>query len=218
MIQVIHYQNESTEKPFEAYISECYDEVRKLLSKLPKTIKIYFSDYGIIPESGVGGFAYADDIITLSLDPDFADKQAQQRDIRPTIFHEAFHIYQNYTGTGKQYSAIEGALYEGMATIFEREYAGVFQPYGDYRKTSEADLKKWTETLRKFGSEYLEDDKIYRAWKFYHPELKERWIAYRVGAWMTDQVLEKHRLTILDLSTKTAAEVLILFDRQDSNG
>jgi len=54
MIKVIHYQNASTEKPLEAIISESYDEVRKLLPKLPSKIQIYFSDYGIIPESGVG--------------------------------------------------------------------------------------------------------------------------------------------------------------------
>lgn len=117
MIKVIHYQNESTEKPLEAIISESYDEVRKLLPKLPSKIQIYFSDYGIIPESGVGGFAYNHGIITVSIDPNFKDKEKQLKDIRPTIFHESFHISQNYTGKSGPFSAIENAIYEGMATV-----------------------------------------------------------------------------------------------------
>ncbi len=210
-MEVIHYQNEHTEKPIEESISGSYDEVRKLLPGLPEMVKIYFGDYGILPESGVGGYAYSSDIITVSLDPDYKDKQKQLNNIRPMIFHEAFHLYQNYTGDGPQYSAIEGAIYEGMATIFEREHAGTSQPYGDYKHLPEAKLRQWSQKLYKFSAEEFADEKIYRAWKFYHPELRERWIVYKVGTWITDQVLAKHKLTILDLSTKTGAEVLALY-------
>lgn len=112
MIKVIHYQNESTEKPFEAIISKSYDEVHELLPNvLSSKIQIYFSDYGIIPESGVGGFAYSNDIITVSIDPNFKEKEKQLRDIRPTIFHESFHISQNYTGKSGPFSAIENVIY-----------------------------------------------------------------------------------------------------------
>lgn len=213
MIEVIHYQNEAVEKPLEISIAKYYDQVREQIPKLPKSVKIYFSDYGILPESGVGGYAYSRDIITISIDPDFKNKKKQLKDIRPTIFHETFHQYQNYTGESPLYSAIEGAIYEGMATVFEREYANVFQSYGDYRQTSISNLKKWIKELKKFGPEYHENEKTYGAWKFYHPKLKERWIAYRVGTWITDQVLEKQKLKILDLSDKTAAEVLKLYDQ-----
>jgi len=211
MIEVIHYHNESAEKPLEANISKYYDEVRELLSRLPKTVKIYFSDYGIILESGVGGYAYSRDIITISIDPDFQDKKKQLKDIRPTIFHEAVHQYQNYTGESGPFSATENAIYEGMATVFEREYCGVWQPYGDYRETSEASLKQWLKDLRQLSLEDFQN--TYSEWKFYHPKLKERWIVYKVGTWIADQVLEKQKLTILDLSTKTAADVLKLYEQ-----
>ncbi|HTB48810.1 MAG TPA: DUF2268 domain-containing putative Zn-dependent protease [Verrucomicrobiae bacterium] len=211
MIKVIHYQNEATEKPLEASISKYYDEVRELLPGLPKTVKIYFGDYGIIPESGVGGYAYSDDIITISIDPDFQDKKKQLNDIRPTIFHEAFHQYQSYTGESGPFSAIENAIYEGMATVFEREYCHIWQPYGDYRETAEDNLKKWLKDLQQLSPEDFQN--TYSEWKFYHPKLKERWIVYKVGTWITDQVLEKQKLSIIDLSAKTAADVLKLYDQ-----
>ncbi len=215
MIEVIHYQNEAIEKPLEAIISESYNEVCKLLPKLPKKIRIYFGNYRFVPESGVGGFAYAHDIITISIDPDFKDRKKQSDDIRPTVFHESFHIFQNYTGESGPFSAIDNAVYEGMATVFEREYCGIWQPYGDYRKTSEEKLKGWVKDLRQLS---LEDFKnTYNDWKFFHPKLKEPWIVYKAGTWMADEVLRKYKLGILDLSSKTAAEVLCLYDQQGSS-
>jgi uncharacterized protein YjaZ len=210
VIKIIHYQNESTEKPLEAYIARYYDEVRKAVPGLPETIQIYFGDYGIIPESGVGGFAYAPTIITISIDPDFKDKKKQRDEVRSTVFHESFHILQNYTGASGPFTAIDNAIYEGMATVFEREYCGVWQPYGDYREASEDRLKEWLHDLQQLSLEDFQN--TYSEWKFYHPKLKERWIVYKVGTWITDQVLEKHKLTILDLSTKTANDVLKLYE------
>lgn len=214
MIEVIHFQNEVVEKPFEKDIATYYDQVRTLLPALPETIKIYFGDYGIIPESGVGAFAYSRDIITISLDPKFADKARQAKDIRPSVFHEAFHLVQDFTGASQRYSALEGSIYEGMATVFEREHAATLQPYGDYSNTPTEKLIEWAESLRRVDSEYHQNEAISSAWKFYHPEIQERWIAYKVGAWITDQVLQDKNLTILDLSHRTAADVLQLFDTQ----
>lgn len=211
MIKVIHYQNEAIEKPLEKTISKSYNEVRELLPELPKKVQIYFGNYGIIPESGVGGYAYSHDTITISVDPDFPDKKKQLKDVRSTIFHEAFHLYQNYTAESGPFSAIENAVYEGMATVFEREYCGIWQPYGDYRETSESNLKQWLEDLRQLSLEDFQN--AYNEWKFYHPKLKERWIVYRTGTWIIDQVLRKKHLTILDLSKMTAADVLRLYEQ-----
>lgn len=212
MIQVIHYQNEAHDRSFETGIAEYYKEVQDLLPGLPETIQIYFSDYGILPDSGVGGYAYSPKIITVSIDPDFADKEEQRRQIRSTIFHEAFHVFQNYTGESGPFSAIDNAVYEGMATVFEREYCDIWQPFGDYRTTPSENLMRWTKDLQNLSLE--EFDKTYEDWKFYHPEFKEKWIAYKVGTWIVDQVIKGNKSKILDLSSKTASEVLDLYSKQ----
>lgn len=212
MVEVIHHQNKGYESSFEPLISDSLVEVRKLLPNLPEVIHIYFSDYGILEDTGIGGYAYSSDIITISLDPDFDDKGKQEANIRPTVFHESFHLSQRFTGEVGPFSAIDNALYEGMATVFEREYAGVFEPYGDYRQISEEKLKQWTDKLRELSAEVFADEEVYSKWKFYHPELNERWIAYRTGTWIVDKVLRKKGLTILDLRTKKAADVLSMYD------
>lgn len=211
MLQVIRYQNKAYELPFEPLIAESLNEVRKLLPTLPANIQIYFSDYGILDDTGIGGYAYSSQIITISLDPNFGDKEKQKANIRPTVFHEAFHLIQKFTGKDGKFSATENAIYEGMATVFEREYTGVFEPYGDYRQISEEKLKQWAQELNKLSAEVFADEKVYTKWKFYHPELQERWITYRTGTYLVDQVLKKHDLNILDLKTKKASEVLSLY-------
>lgn len=213
MIDVMHYQNKSYEVQFEQLISDSYDEVRKLLPNLPVRIQIYFSGYGILENTGIGGFAYSSDIITISLDPNFVYKNKQAESIRPTVFHESFHISQGFTGENGPFSGIENALYEGMATVFEREYAGVFEPYGDYRQILEEKLKQWTKELKELSAEVFADKYVYSKWKFYHPELKERWIAYKTGTWLVDEVLNKKGLTILDLRTKKAADILNMYNK-----
>lgn len=211
MIKVIHYQNEATDRVFEANIAKYYDEVRELLPELPETIHIYFSDFNIMAENGIGGFAYSHDTITISIDPDFADKERQRSELRPTVFHEAFHVYQKYTGESGPFSAIDNALYEGMATVFERQYCDVWESYGDYRQTPDKVLQQWLKAIQQLSlDEFI---KSYRAWKFYHPKLKERWIIYKVGTWLVDKVLKKYNLKIHDLSTKTAAQVLDMYTR-----
>lgn len=213
MIEVIHYKNKDYETPFEADILESLDEVRKLLPNLPKKIKIYFSDYGILEGTGLGGFAYSKDIITISLDPDFPDKDTQRSDIKPTIFHEAFHLSQNFTAQAGPFSAIQNTIYEGMATVFEREHAGSLPPYGDYRGIPDKKIKQWLEELRNIDAEEFDQEEIYSKWKFYHPEHQERWIAYRAGTWLVDQVLAHHHLKILDLRPKKASDVLDLYNK-----
>jgi uncharacterized protein YjaZ len=213
MLKVIHYQNQAYELPFEPLIAESLVEVRKLLPTIPSNIQIYFSNYGILEDTGVGGYAYSSDIITISLDPDFDDKEKQKASIRPAVFHEAFHLSQKFTGEDGPFSAIDNAIYEGMATIFERENAGVFEQYGDYRQIPEEKLKQWVEELKKLSAEVFADEKVYSKWKFYHPELQERWIAYRTGTWLVDQVLQKQDLTILDLQSSTASDVLNLYNK-----
>jgi uncharacterized protein YjaZ len=125
-----------------------------------------------------------------------------------------FHLYQHFTGEDTTpFSAIEDALYEGMATVFERDREGTLQPYGDYSKASVKSLKEWVKELREIGPSYYDDTALYRKWKFYNNELKEQWISYKVGVWIVDQILDKKKCTILDLKDMTAKEILSLYDQ-----
>jgi len=212
MIEVIHYSDKATEEALLTEIAAAYEESKTILPNLPDTLQIYFYEDGAIPETGVGAYAYSREIISLSIDPDYENKEMQRQDIRPTIFHEVFHIYQAYTKEDGHYNAIESATYEGMATVFERDYSGKYEPYADYSEYTDDDLIERVKLLDAVGNNYFEDDATWKKWAFYNHEMKERWIVYKVGTWIVDQVLQKNQLSIIDLKDKTAKEVLALFE------
>jgi len=76
-------------------------------------------------------------------------------------------------------------------------------------------LNAWIKDLRQMSLEDFKNN--YRDWNFFHQKLKERWIVYKSGTWLVDQVLHKHKLTIIELNPKTAAAILDMYDQQGSN-
>ena len=213
MIEVIHYEEKSTEEPFVPMIEKSYEEVRGYLTHIPDPVKIYFDDEDrVIPELGVGGFALSRDTITLSVQKDFEDKVAQAKNLHGTIFHESFHLAQHYTGADGYHPAVNAAIYEGCAEVFEREYTESNSIVGDYSAHSQQELEAWLEALKEVGSSYFEEEGVWEKWAFYNEELKQRWIVYKTGTWLVDRVLKETGLDILDLQDKSAEEILGLHD------
>lgn len=210
MINVINYTDKKTQEALVPTISHAYDEVRKIVTGLPETLNVYFMDEGIVPESGIGGSAYDHKTMNLSFDALFPDKAFQLSELYATVFHEAFHIKQKFTFHSFPNSALEAAVYEGCATVFEREHGNGAVPYGKYDDVSQDTLAGWLASVKAVGHSYFEDDAIWHTWAFYHPETNERWIIYKLGTWLVDQTLEKYGLTIIDLQEKTAADIIAL--------
>jgi uncharacterized protein YjaZ len=192
-------------------IENWYFEARELLPNLPDSIKIYFfeqDDPGIMKELGVGGYAYSSEIMSLGFALDFEDKVEQLAQLKSTIFHEALHISQGYTGSGETTQMIECLAYEGLATVFEREILGNRQPYGEYPNNEEL-IMEWIDSIKNINTPW--DYSVYRKWAFRDPETGERWILYKGGTWLIDQILKKNKsLSVLDLTKMTAKEILML--------
>ncbi|MBC7564952.1 hypothetical protein H7100_01830 [Candidatus Saccharibacteria bacterium] len=210
-MEFIHYTNQETEKSFETIIEASYQEVRQYLKHIPEKLDIYFGDKSIIiPETGVGGFAYSHGIMTLAIDEDFPDKKKQNAELRATVFHESFHISQHFTGEEGFQTALNSAIYEGCATVFERAYAGTRAIHGDYSAHSDEQLESWLIELKAVGSSYFEQKGVWEKWAFYNEDLDQRWIVYKTGTWLIDRILQKTGLDILDLQDKTAEQILAL--------
>jgi uncharacterized protein YjaZ len=210
MIEIIHYTDESVEKKLTPNIDNYFDEVRLLLDNLPDELYVNFNQEGIIKETGVGGHAVSLDTINISFDKDFKDKELQMNDLRSTIFHESFHLNQGFTYDTSPFTAIQSAIYEGCATVFEREHAGTDPLYGQYYEHSDEQLASWFESVKKIGNEYFEDNDVWQKWAFYNEDLGERWIIYKLGTWLIDQVLKKNSLAVVDLQGMNADDILSL--------
>lgn len=208
-ILVTSFENESVERPFLDEIGKSYNELRKLIPTLPEQLKVTFGtnyDYG---EDGVTGSAVAMDEIKVGIDKSIQDRSKQYARIRSLVFHEGYHIAQGFH-LGTQFSALESAIYEGCATLFERNYAGSLPKWGDYSKENEATLQRWFNEMKTISAEqYFEPSgETWRKWAFFDSETGESWRIYKVGTWLVENILRKNDADILDFSSKTARELL----------
>jgi len=191
-------------KLFEKWLKE----VRKLLPDTPEDIEIYFDDWPMMPEFGCGGFTYSPQVLTIAFDIDFrGDKKKQLKDLKSTFYHECFHLVQGYYGgdgyRNDQLSMLENAIYEGAATIFERDYTG-----SDWCKyEDEVTMQKWVDEIKKFDPKSDDLKKL----KFYDPTTGRKWVMYKVGAFLVDKVLStNNKLSIIDLAKLDAKKILDL--------
>ncbi|MEX0748875.1 MAG: DUF2268 domain-containing putative Zn-dependent protease [Candidatus Saccharimonadales bacterium] len=179
-------------------------EVRELLPQVPEVIEVIFDNQYLIKITGTGGFALDKDKIALAFDPAFTNKNLQFNNLRGSFYHECFHLVQGWVGgvAGGEISAIEDALMEGSATVFERERTGTKPPWSDYSDIKNIDEK--LATIKELGANY-----DWQKWKFYDPETNTRWILYKVGVYLTEKILDNNpELTIEDVAGMKVAGML----------
>lgn len=184
-------------------IERAYYEARQFLLGIPEDINIRFDNEMLIEDQGVGGYAYSPDTLTVAFDLTFPDKDKQLVFLRETIFHGAMHLAQNFTKETFNGQPIDEMVYEGVATVFEREKAGSSPEYGQYEEYDEAELKSWIAQIRKLDEHY-----DYKQWKFYNDEIGERWVFYKAGTYVVDMVMRRTGKTIFDVAKLSPTEVL----------
>jgi uncharacterized protein YjaZ len=204
LIPINELGNDQVEDKLLAMLQGYYDEVREILPKLPKNLQIYFDDFCMVPELGCGGYAYSPIIITIAYDLNFKDKESQQKYLRSTFFHECYHISQGYNGEMGEISPIEVAVYEGAATVFEREVSKSKAEYGSY---DESKVREWYAQLKSLPNKY-----DWYSWKVYDEHDKEYAKSYKTGSYIVDQAIKKSGKSIIELNTLDAKEILVLAD------
>jgi hypothetical protein len=210
MINVVSFSDKAFEADWVSVIDQAFSDTLKLLTHLPDTLDIAFTEEGAEQSTGVGGFSVSPHRINIALMKDFHDIALQKSNLRGVIFHELFHVNQGFTCAQSPFTALDAAVYEGCAVVFEREYGGGVAIYADYHQHTDEELSGWLEQLRNVGTQYFEDHDTWQKWAFYHPELDQKWIIYKVGAWLIERILAQHNLSILDLADKKPAEIMSL--------
>lgn len=162
----------------------------------------------LIPNHGVGGLAAAPDRILLAFDSTAEVERGEHlRRLRGAVFHESFHVAHGFVASrfrGRTPSALHSAVYEGAATVFERDRAGSDPPWGMY--FDDETMTRWAAELAALPLEYDE-----RRWKFWDDERKQSWIVYRTGTYLVDRALAHHpALAIEELAPLGPDEILAL--------
>jgi len=198
-------------KPLQAF----FDEVTILLPELPNELNIWLDNSFLVSDTGEGGAAYSPDTITVSFDKDFQDKSSQLKNLRGTVFHEAYHLVQGHTivdGKAAYRSMLDSAIYEGCATVFERDYAGVVPLWGEYKQHSIQELMSWQDAMSAIPTEDYEseDSNLWNMWAYYDKEDGQRWKAYKTGSWLADKAIKTSNIDILKLRSDSAENIINL--------
>lgn len=199
--------SEQTQTKLLKQIASWETELRSLLPNLPKDIKIEFNNYFLISFTGTGGFALTKDTVALAFDPNFkGNKTKQMEDFKGSYFHEAYHLVQGFTGedADSNLSAIENAILEGAATVFEKTRTKTDPPWSHYE--NKAIMLKWIEEIKSLPIKY-----DWRKYKFYDEKTERRWIMYKTGTFIVEEALKKNpSLKIEDLAALSAIKILEL--------
>jgi uncharacterized protein YjaZ len=189
------------QRRIEEIASATVREVQQLLPGLPERIQLTVrpgSD--VIKETGETAEAMPPDAIMWTVDPQRKGgvEAVTQKWLRATLFHELHHLAR--AASQPRTTLVDQALYEGLATVFERDAAKEEVPWGAYP----ANVAQWAEELTRLPS-----DSSVRDWLYAHPDGR-RWIGIKVGAYWVDNAVNKSGRSIRDLTTASTEEVLAL--------
>lgn len=176
-------------------------EVRKILPGLPVQLELTARPgTGVVQEFGATADAMPPNFVMWTVDPAHGAGVVAiaEKELRATLFHEFHHLARAATWTPG--TVIERAVTEGMATAFERDFAGVSRPWGVHPPEGGG----WEAELLA-----LPREAPLRDWLFAHPDGR-RWIGYRTGTAWVDRATAKSGRTSADLVAAPVADVLKL--------
>jgi uncharacterized protein YjaZ len=177
-------------------------EVRRLLPALPHDITLSVeAGNSVIPETGETGSAGGTKAVQWTVDPDRAGgvEAIANAQLRRTLFHEFHHLVRDSTTVSKG-RTVDSIILEGMATAFERDFAGAHPLWGIYPDN----VGEWAKEL--FA---LPPGSSRRHWMFQHPDGR-RWIGYKVGTYLVDRAMRASGRSAADLVSVATDEILRL--------
>lgn len=193
-----------------AKIKAAYKEASAILSFGSKHINFFVQPrtYGLIKETHDTATTFNSEFITIAFDPKFAETHPKQLidQVPASVYHEINHAARFHKGIWHE-SFLDKAILEGLATVFEREYAHSDPLWGKYPKNA----NNWLTEILKLG------DKVnHNHYMFMHPDGR-RWIGYKVGTYTIDQALKKSGKDITELTQMQCADILKLLDLDTLN-
>jgi len=178
-------------------------EVRPLLSALPARIQLTVRPGTVSDETGETASAMSSDAILWTVSPYREEGVAAitEKWLRPSLYHEFHHLVR--WSADEPHSIIDWAFFEGMATAFERDFAGVRTPWADYPPN----VGDWAAEIRK-----LPEDAPSRDWLYSHPDGR-RWIGMKVGTYWVDRAMAKSGRSSAELASMPTDQLLSLIEQ-----
>lgn len=174
-------------------------EARRYLPGLAPQLTLQVrSGKDVIPELGATATVGLSDWVQWTVDPDhpLGVVKIAETHLRGALFHEFHHLVRGSTISTT--TLMDHVVTEGLATAFERDFAGESRPWADYP----ADVSKWVDEL------LLQPPTAKRSeWLSQHPDGR-RWIGYKAGTYLVDQAMKRLNRSSAELVSTPTNEIL----------
>lgn len=168
---------------FTKILDQAEKDVRNLLPGLSQHLTFtVWPTSQVIPETGETAATVDTSWIRFSIDPNHKRSldEIVDTELRRTFFHEAHHATRIKTEQWGE-SLVSDAIFEGSATVFERDFTDGEPLWGQYDPEV---IEDWTADFLSAQN----DRSKKQEWFIKHPDGR-RWIAYKVGTYIVDQAL-----------------------------
>ncbi|HLG59296.1 MAG TPA: DUF2268 domain-containing putative Zn-dependent protease [Vicinamibacterales bacterium] len=179
-------------------------EVGKVLPALPARVTLRVrAGKDVIVETGETGEVHPPDVVYWTLDPGRREGVTAlvTTRLRPSLVHHFHHLVREAT-VGSSHTLMEEAIAEGLATVFERDFAGATAPWGAYP----ANVDAWVTEFRS-----LPRDAPHDRWMVRHPDGR-RWIGYKVGTYLVDRAMKASGRSAAALVSVPTDDILRMAD------
>lgn len=207
-VEVVFYRNGNhrfstdEKRTIERIAAVTIAEVRGMLPMLPAQITVGVeAGKNVIPEIGATASAGAPNTIQWTVDPDRPGgvEAIATTQLRAALFHELHHLARDAT-VQPHGRYIDAVIFEGLATAFERDFAGARPLWGRYPENTD----EWVKEILA-----LPPKSPRRDWMFLHPDGR-RWVGYKVGTYLVDRATRASGKSALELVSVPTDEILRL--------
>lgn len=189
------------QRELERVAESTFHEVRTVVAGLAAHIRLVVRwGTDVIAETGENGAAAQPDIVAWTLDPERDVRTTIRAHLRATLAHELHHLARSRTVEPR--TLVDRVVHEGLATAFERDFAGVDPPWG--HAPPEGEALAWTDELlhQPPGADPT-------PWMIRHSDGR-RWVGMRVGTLLVDRARKASGRTAAQLVAAPTGEVLRL--------
>ena len=179
-----------------------YEEVKEFLPMLTDELDIEIRIDSVYQSSGNSGYAMSPTKIIWIVDPSKGGiLEIVDSGMRHTLFHEMHHLVRGWTVEGgkPKTSFMDGVIAEGLAVVFERDFAGSNPPTADYP----SNVSEWVDELKR-----LPIDADYRKWMYFNSDGYRELMGYRAGTYIVDKAMAASGETAVTLVNVPTEEIL----------
>lgn len=204
-----HHFSRAERSAIQAVADDTATEVRALLPALSRglTLRVY-AGFEVIPETGETGTAIPPATVMWTVDPRRPGGvlETVRTQLRSSLFHE-FHHLVRYRAVRRGGALMDEVVSEGMATAFERDFAGATPPWGAYSAQAGA----WVQELIALPPDAPRD-----RWLVEHPDGR-RWIGIRAGTYLVDQAAVRTGRSSASLVGMPTRDVMAMAGTHDTH-